>query len=105
MSTPEETGILVIPEGEKLYYKSELFDVIVRAKHKAQGIIRDRFLVAVELLDHDPLLERTALLDIPQDVWEQLSIGERAKARLYEQPDRRWATKPPAPAQEPSDAL
>jgi hypothetical protein len=96
VSAQEEGGTVIIPDGEKIIYKSELFDVIVRGKHKSKGIVRDRYLVAVELLEHDPLLERTALLDIPEDVWKQLTIGERAKARLYELPDKTWSTKPPA---------
>lgn len=91
----EEQGTVIIPTGEKLIWKSELFDVIVRSKHKQVGVVRDRFIVAVELLDNDPLLERVALLDIPEDVWRDLHPGERVKARLYEQPDKRWTTKPP----------
>lgn len=92
----EEQGTVIIPTGEKLIYKSELFDVIVRSKHKNVGLVRDRYIVAVELLENDPLVERIALLDIPHDVWRELEIGERVKARLYEQPDKTWSTKPPA---------
>ncbi len=93
-----EPGTLIIPTGEKLTFKSELFDVVVRAKQRHQGITRDRYLVAVELLENDPLLERTALIEIPHDVWNELGIGERAKIRLYEQPDERWTHLPPSEA-------
>lgn len=96
MSAQEDAGTVIIPTGEKIIYKSELFDVIVRSKHKSKGLVRDRYLVAVELLEQDPLLERIALLDIPEDVWKVLEVGERAKARLYEMPDKTWSTKPPA---------
>lgn len=95
---PLEPGTVIIPDGEKLIYKSELFDVIVRAKRKAPGLVRDRFLVAVELIEQDPLLERTALLDVPEEIWKDLSEGERCQARLYEQPSGQWSTKPPVGA-------
>lgn len=91
----EAAGTVIIPDGEKIIYKSELFDVVVRGKHRSKGIVRDRYLVSVELLEQDPMLERTALLDIPEDVWKSLTIGEKAKARLYEMPDRTWSTRPP----------
>lgn len=96
MRVPEEPGVVYIPEGEKLVYKSELFDVVIRSKSQGEGFTRNHFYVLVELLEHDPLLERTVVLEIPEDVWHQLEIGERAKARLYEQPDKRWTTRPPA---------
>jgi ABC-type molybdenum transport system ATPase subunit/photorepair protein PhrA len=96
VTAPEETGTLIIPEGEKILHRSELFDVIVRGKHKSKGLVRDRYTVSVELIEQDPMLERIALMDIPYDVWSQLSVGERVKARLYEQPDKKWTTKPPS---------
>lgn len=98
MSAPDETGTFIIPATDKLVYKSELFDVIVRSKHKSKGLTRDRFIIAVELLDQDPLLERVAVLDIPEDIWRELGVGEKAKARLYEHPDHRWLTTPPTSA-------
>jgi hypothetical protein len=88
-------GTLVIPEGEKLIHRSELFEVVVRSKHRSRGLFRDRFMVAVELVEGDPLLQRVAVLDIAEDVWRQLEAGERAQARLYEQADRSWTTLPP----------
>jgi hypothetical protein len=96
VNAPEVAGTIIIPEGEKILYKSELFDVIVRGKHKSKGLFRDRYLVSVELLEQDPLLERIALMDIPHDVWLDLTIGERVKARLYEHPDKSWKSKPPS---------
>lgn len=92
----EDVGTFVIPEGEKLIYKSELFDVVVRGKSMTEGFTRDHYYVQVELLEQDPLVERLVTVEITQDVWQQLEIGERAKARLYEQPDKRWTTRPPA---------
>lgn len=96
MSEQEPAGTIIIPAGEKLTYKSELFDVIIRHKSVAQGLTRDRYMVAVELLEHDPLIDRTALIEIARDVWTELGLGERAKIRLYEQPDERWTTHLPA---------
>lgn len=96
MSAPEQAGTVIIPEGEKLVYKSELFDVVIRSKRIDPGLTRDRHLVEVELLEQDPLIQRIATLDIPQDIWSQLDVGERVKARLYEHPDKRWLPLPPA---------
>lgn len=84
-----------LPEPGKLYYKSELFDVIIRSKHKQPGLFRERFVVAVELLEADPLVERIALLEIPEDVWRAVAPGEKCQARMYEQPNGSWLSKPP----------
>lgn len=94
--TPPAPGTIIIPDGEKLVYKSELFDVIIRAKQQAPGLVRDRFLVTVELVEQDPALLRSAVVDVPEAIWRDLEEGERCQARLYEQPDGQWTTKPPA---------
>lgn len=96
MSEPEVApGTVLLPEPGKLLYKSELVDVVVRSKHKNPGITRDRFVVAVEVVDPDPQVERIALLDIPEAVWREIKPGERCQARMYEQPNGQWTSKPP----------
>lgn len=92
----EHASTVTIPDGEKLTYKSELFEVVVRGKHRHPGITRTRFLVVVELLENDPLIQRTALLEVPEAVWKDIDVGEKAQARLYENPDKTW-TPTPAP--------
>lgn len=95
MDSQDSAGVVIIPEGDKISFKSELFDVVVRGKHRHRGLTRDQFLVTAELVEQDPLLERMAVIEIQRDVWDQLHVGDRAKIRLYEQPDQRWTTKMP----------
>lgn len=90
-------GQVVIPVGEKLIHKSDLFDVRIRERTQAVGLLgRTRFFLLVEILEQDPLLQRMALLEVPEDVWRSVSVGEQAQARLYEDPNtKQWSHVPP----------
>jgi hypothetical protein len=91
----EESKVEIAPEGE-LLYKSELFDVRVLAKRKVAGITRDRFLMTVEFQENDPTIEKIALIDVPEDVYNDVSVGEKVLARLYyHEKDNKWLSKPP----------
>lgn len=91
-----ESGQVLIPTGEKIIFKSELFDVQIVNKHKATGITRVKHYLVVEILEDDPSVEKLATLETTEEVYQSVSIGERVKARLYQQPDQRWTTTPPS---------
>lgn len=92
---PKAGGLVSIAEPGVLYHKSELFPVIIRHKQVSKGLLRDQFLVGVEILEDDPAVTRTALMDIPEDVYKSLGVGERVMVRLYHHPDDTWKTTPP----------
>lgn len=92
----QDTGVVSIAEPGVLYYRSELFPVVVRAKQISKGILRDQYLLGVELLEDDPTVTRTALMDVPEDVYKSVGVGERVQARLYFHPsDETWRPTPP----------
>lgn len=92
----QDTGVVSIAEPGVLHYRSELFPVVIRAKQVSKGILRDQYLLGVELLENDPTVTRTALLDVPEDVYNSVGIGERVQARLYYHPnDATWKSTPP----------
>lgn len=96
LAPSSESGLVSFAEPGTLVYKSELFPVVVRTKQVQPGFTRDRFVVGVDIVDDDPQVQRAALLDIPEDVYQSLEIGERVMARMYEHPDKSWQPKPPA---------
>lgn len=93
---PETTTVEIAEEGSVLH-KSELFDVRITAKRKLAGLTRDRYIVAATVLDSDPTLQKNLMIDIPQDVWESLEVGEKVLARLYYHESlNKWLTRPPS---------
>lgn len=95
MSDQNESVVHIAPPGTVIH-KSELFPVIIRGKQIEKGVLRDRYVVNVEILENDPTVTRTALLEIPEDVYKSLSVGEKVEARLYQHDDNTWQPRPKA---------
>ena len=91
-----QSGLVIIPTEEKITFKSELFEVRVKDKYKTTGLTRDRYLLEVDLLENDPHLQRSATIEVPEEVWHDIDKGENAMARLYENPETKgWNFTPP----------
>lgn len=86
----EHASSVIIPVGEKLTFKSELFEVHVLRKFRRTLLTREAYYVLVELDDKDPLLIRQAVVEIQRDDWAQARPGDRCRMRLYEQADGTW---------------
>lgn len=95
MSQTGATGSLILPEGDHRTFTSELFPAVITDKTLQSGFVRDRYRVTVDLLDQDPVLQRTAVLDVAQEVWASLGVGEKVQVRLYQHPDQQWKSLPP----------
>lgn len=90
-----ESGIVSIPEGERIVHRSELFDVRIIQKKTQVGMTKDVYLLEVAVEDKDPLLLQQAWVMVEQDIYNQVEKGERVKLRLYEHPNGQWTKMPP----------
>lgn len=88
-------GEVIIPQGEKIIHRSELFDVRITAKDIKQGLTKDIYLLLVLVLENDPLVEREAWVMVEKDIYDSVEAGDQVKLRLYEQSDGRWTRNPP----------
>lgn len=92
----EQKGETVeLPVGEKIVFKSELFDVRVLDKTIKTGMTKDIFMLKCLVLDDDPLIDREAWVTVEKEVYYVVDRGEKVKLRLYEQEDGRWQRMPP----------
>jgi hypothetical protein len=86
---------IVLPLGEKLVHKSELFKARVESKYVQSGLTRDMHRVLLTLLESDPNVTRTALVAIAEQDYQDIEVGETVQIRLYEHEDGKWLTNPP----------
>lgn len=93
MSDP--TSSLILPTGEKIMHRSDLFRVEVLGKECRIGLTKDSHILHIKLLENDPNVQREAWVLVPADVYQSVEKGERLQARLYEHPDGTWNVNPP----------
>lgn len=86
---------IILPVGEKILHKSELFSARVQGKSIHRGITKDIHKVELLLLENDPLVERVALAAVAKEDWDGLAVGDTVLIRLYEHTDGKWLTTPP----------
>jgi hypothetical protein len=82
---------VVIPAGEKRTYVSELFAALVLDKDIYNGFTRDRYVLTVELIEQDPTVVRTAVIEVLEPDWKDVAVGDKVMIRLYQHADKTWS--------------
>lgn len=90
-----DSDAIVLPLGEKILHKSELFSARVMGLSTTPGLTKDIYRAELLLLENDPLVERTVLAMIAKQDWDSLSQGDTVLIRLYEHENGKWLSTPP----------
>lgn len=92
---PPNPGDIVLPMEPLIIHHSELFDGHITRKAVVSGVTRDLHRLTIRLIESDPMVQQHAEVEVPQETYVAVEVGERVLIRCYKHPDGSWTPTPP----------